>query len=594
MTSGGPCPSEALKTGRRALDGIAGCRIVEDFRVRAGYCILHLRLEPSGLEPTEFVPASTDWILLAEDIYPDGFVGLLPAKEKGLVHTFPHQELNVPRSHNDFLYGQICTNTSLRLLGRHGLDREPRTAEDRIRWHVLQALRWLEAAAKDELVLPGEPFELPVYRSVGSRVVGFLEDEATFSDWEKIKSRAGLVELVRDPDNDRISVVRQISTWAGEPLLTPRWGKKLSASDEVETAIWVGLDRLPVLQPWQLPTTGKELHRALRESGADLSSFLRAPDRLRDGRSHLVLLGFPIPRRYGEVPERLHWLAVALPPFSQGNQRVAGFRSGRKGWLQRDRRKLLGMSPLPWIQTENWSPDEISTRGRFNQELRDMEILLIGAGALGSAVAELLVRGGAHKLTVMDGDILAAGNVVRHSLTMADVERPKAEALAAWLNAINPHAGVEFLSESFPPRRPEAIGGAGMVLDCTGDDDLLARLARFPWPGERWFVSAALGFEAQRLFVFTAKGGSFPKDAMVTALQPWLAEERARFPDELPWEGIGCRSPIFPARIEDVRLFAAILVKKLEHLADGRLEAPSGLLVFERSDSDCLVRQLGS
>jgi len=291
--------------------------------------------------------------------------------------------------------------------------------------------------------------------------------------------------------------------------------------------------------------------------------------------------------------ERLHWLAVELPAFSRRNQTVAGFRHGRRGRLERDRRSLLAMSTLHWVGTENWSLDEISTRGRFNEELRDMKILLIGAGALGSTVAELLVRGGSYRMTIMDEDILTAGNLVRHSLTMADVGRSKAEALAGWLNAISPHADLEFLAERFPPSRPEAISEVEMVIDCTGDDDLLAELARFSWSGERWFVSTALGFEAHRLFLFAARGCAFPRDSMVTALQPWLADEMARFSGQLPWEGIGCWNPIFPSRIEDVRLFATVIVKKLEGLASGSDACP-GLLVFERSDLGCLVRQLES
>src|SRR6185295_3555561 len=146
------------------------------------------------------------------------------------------------------------------------------------------------------------------------------------------------------------------------------------------------------------------------------------PKRFRNGLSHTLLIGFPIPRRVLEPPERMHWLAVRLPVLSRGStQTVDGFRGPEGGWEMRDRRVVFQSSPLQWIGTENWAEDEISTRSRLSAELRSRSVLLIGAGALGSAVAELLVRGGVHKIIVMDQDILQVGNLVRHSLGLADV-----------------------------------------------------------------------------------------------------------------------------------------------------------------------------
>lgn len=597
MTVDSPELTPELRAGRRALEGIAGCQILRDFHwlEERRRWALHLRLQPPDLAPSDFIPASTDWFLLAGQTYPHGSVGLYPAKEKGISHTFPHQSLNLPGVETSPLRaGNICTDTSAKSLGRREFDQEPRAPSGRIRWHVQRALDWLVAAAKGELILPGEPFELPAYPHDLSLVLGFLEDGMSFAAWGAISARAGLVELVRYPGNDRVRVVRRFATWKGEPLVRPSWGTRISGCEEVEMGVWMRLKELPVLLPWQPPITGLELHRAARRTGDDLLSCLeRVPDALRDGKPHLLILGFPVARHHGDPPEQLHWLAVELPPFSRKMQAVSGFRPGLKAARKRDRQRFLNLSSVSWVRTENWSEEEISTRGRFGPELREKEILLIGAGALGSAVAELLVRGGAHKLTIVDGDRIAPGNLVRHSLAMTDVGQDKAERLAAWLNGLGPHARVAHVAGAFPPADVAALGLAEIVLDCTGDDDVLAELARFPWAGERWFASASLGFYAQRLFLFMARASSMPREAMVTALQPWLAEERERFADQqLPWEGIGCWSAVFPARIDGVRLFASVVVKRLERRV-GDPGTAAGLLVFEQGDSECLVRSLG-
>jgi ThiF family len=76
---------------------------------------------------------------------------------------------------------------------------------------------------------------------------------------------------------------------------------------------------------------------------------------------------------------------------------------------------------------------------------------LIGAGAVGSAFAELLVRGGVHRLLVLDSEGVQVGNLTRHSLTMEHVGTPKALGLATRLNKISPHATVLGHKSEFPP-----------------------------------------------------------------------------------------------------------------------------------------------
>ncbi|MES1244628.1 MAG: ThiF family adenylyltransferase [Acidobacteriota bacterium] len=591
MTPNDPEPTPELRAGRRALEGVAGCQILEDFRWLGSLWALRLRLEPPGLEPTEFVPAGTDWFLLAGQDYPDGWVGLCPAKERGLVHTFPHQLLNSAGiAELPFRKGRICTDSTAKSLGRHDFDQEPRFPPARMRWHVLRALDWLVAASKDGLILPGEPLEFPFYPYTGP-LIGFVEDETSFAAWSTIRAREGLAELVPYPGNHKILAVQQFSTWSGSPLVRAPWGAKVSEAQDKEIGVWVRWDSMPVLPPWQPPTTGRELREAASRAGTDLLSFLqRVPDHLRDGKPHFLLIGFPVSRRYRMPEERQHWLAIELPPFSRKGRELPGYQP-KNAFREIDRRALLQSDSIGWVRTENWSEDEISSRGRFESELRRAEILIIGAGALGSAVAELLVRGGAHRLTILDKDVVWPGNLVRHSLTLKDVGRSKAESLADWLNDISPHASVKAIKGKFPPEAPESLGAAGIVLDCTGEDDVLADLARFPWTGERLFASASLGFYAHRLFLFQGRAKTFPREAMVTALQPWLLEERARAAgEELPWEGIGCYSAVSPARVDDVRLFASVVVKRLERLAAG-LSADPRLLVFERGE--CLVRQVG-
>lgn len=110
--------------------------------------------------------------------------------------------------------------------------------------------------------------------------------------------------------------------------------------------------------------------------------------------------------------------------------------------------------------------------------LREANIFVLGAGALGSASAEMLVRAGVGRLTIVDRDVLEWTNLHRQQLyTESDVERqlPKAAAAHERLTAINrdvtiEHHVVDITSENIL----SLVEGHTAVLDAT--DNLETRL----------------------------------------------------------------------------------------------------------------------
>jgi hypothetical protein len=81
--------------------------------------------------------------------------------------------------------------------------------------------------------------------------------------------------------------------------------------------------------------------------------------------------------------------------------------------------------------------------------LAHRHVSVVGCGSFGSALADMLVRAGLGRLTLIDPDLLAIENVGRHVLTARDVGRPKADALAARLLEINPALNVGARREKF-------------------------------------------------------------------------------------------------------------------------------------------------
>lgn len=74
-----------------------------------------------------------------------------------------------------------------------------------------------------------------------------------------------------------------------------------------------------------------------------------------------------------------------------------------------------------------------------NQIMKDKKIAIVGSGAIGSMIAEKLVRGSAGYIAIVDLDSYEANNIPKSSFIIhypEDIGKPKATALAERLNAV--------------------------------------------------------------------------------------------------------------------------------------------------------------
>ena len=99
-------------------------------------------------------------------------------------------------------------------------------------------------------------------------------------------------------------------------------------------------------------------------------------------------------------------------------------------------------------------------------------VVLVGAGSLGSAIAETLAREGFFRWTIVDDDALLPHNIPRHVLTREHVGRAKAPSLAQRLFTIRadsePCAIVEnVLRESPSEKLAAALDAADVVMDAS-------------------------------------------------------------------------------------------------------------------------------
>jgi molybdopterin-synthase adenylyltransferase len=125
-------------------------------------------------------------------------------------------------------------------------------------------------------------------------------------------------------------------------------------------------------------------------------------------------------------------------------------------------------------------------------------IAIVGCGATGSALAQLLARAGVGKLRIIDRDYVEASNLQRQSLfdeADASESTPKAIAAARKIAGFNSEVEVEARVEDVVPGNIEAIlEGMDVVLDGTDNFETRYLLNDYAVKASLpWIYAAAVG-----------------------------------------------------------------------------------------------------
>lgn len=599
MTTNPVLPSPALELGLRGLRAVTACAVEDGPRFDEGAkrWVLTVRIE--RLAGTEFIERLTRWCVLLDETYPYGRVCFYPAVRGGPTATFPHQSRNARGSDGqEWREGRLCLDVPLGGERRVNVVRDPvGDAEQRLRWHTARAVEWLDRAVNDQLLATGDPFEVPdrprptAEDWLRKRIV-HDESAASFSAWDDRFGNFGHVRLGTLKDIDNVLVIKSFNDLGGETVRA--WsGRELGdfAKERHVSGFWWLWPQPVIVRPWQAPETWHDLRRIGRAMNIDVDGMLRGLcPRLRGSSSSaLLMLGYPMPKRIGESVSEVHWDTLLLPRLDGEVGQPRGFRPNGEGWWHRDRYgKFADTAGLEYISTDNWSGDRLQARGRLPSAVRDCNIAIIGCGALGSVLSEMIVRAGVKSISLFDDDVLEAGNINRHVATLADVGKSKVPVVARRLRQISPTVYVTEVTEKLPcdaKALESRLDEYDVVIDCTSSDVALSIIARAWWSIPRTFASFSLGFGGKRLFSFGVSGNRFPLSDFAGGLRPWIEHEGKAWGDsEEVLEGAGCWSPLFPARYDDIVLAAAVCVKELETLIGRRATEPR-LRVFSQSSS---------
>ncbi|MBO2033569.1 ThiF family adenylyltransferase [Siccationidurans ginsengisoli] len=475
------------------------------------------------------------------EAYPQGEVLFYPQELRG----YPHQNVARLPEHGGTLclatpvVNHLHTRLTLELERLHGwLDQYyVREVADELYEYIP-----LEEAGGGQLLFDEEPADNSVTRFEARQ-------SGTFQYW--------LLRAASDP----VALPKYPAVFLGSGLghLKARW-----TSDQCQgatyTGLWALLRQEPVIERklrisrWDelVPLLPEDFFVVLRQQA--ISPTFRKQSSPALGRRFLLAVGYHIPGTDG--PE-ITWDVLSIP--------LNILKHDKSPKELEKRLKTLDQQALDWGDSSNAAYARFFGRGQLAPALTQPRVLIVGIGAVGSTLAEQLVRGGLRRVGLADFDVVAPGNVCRSRLRFRDAMAPKGRALRQHLFALSPFVTVA-LHKSMPATAPggqgweqlvEGLRGFDLIFDCSANNQALWTLQRAATTAQQ-VIHLSVTEGAEELIV-VAGSTSFPLEERRAAL---LAQLQRPIHPEFR-EGTGCWHSTFRATAANIDALIGVAVGEL-------------------------------
>jgi molybdopterin/thiamine biosynthesis adenylyltransferase len=217
------------------------------------------------------------------------------------------------------------------------------------------------------------------------------------------------------------------------------------------------------------------------------------------------------------------------------------WRAGNPGALAL---RVTSTDPIELAALESAHTGRSTARLRAGHDaaaLAGKSVALVGVGSVGSHVADGLARAGVGRLTLVDGDILLPGNLVRHLLTDPRlIGEPKATALGDHLRAM-PWAPTSVTDN------PDSLVSVSATSKLFEDHDLVID-ATAAGRATALILDASLALDQPALSVCVLRDGGIVRVDR-TPVAPTEAHQTPVPPPPSPTEPLregGCGDPVSP------------------------------------------------
>ena len=241
--------------------------------------------------------------------------------------------------------------------------------------------------------------------------------------------------------------------------------------------------------PFEYPTTVWSLLNELESHGIDYAPFVwhlaSLANHTRSRTPLMVVLGTPMRRVEAGGPALQHLAVWEIP--SDDADRLRELQVAKDGDSAGTREAAIAKvaswsveANVGWCAVREMRPEVTRRRDQTSPMawFHGKRIAIWGCGAIGTHVAEAVVRAGSTGVQLVDNRSVAPGLLVRQGFEDSDIGQMKATALAGRLKRIEPELETEALNIDLLDRLGESdsLSDVDLVIDCTASSAVRLRL----------------------------------------------------------------------------------------------------------------------
>lgn len=238
--------------------------------------------------------------------------------------------------------------------------------------------------------------------------------------------------------------------------------------------------------------------------------------------------------------------------------------------------------PMNRLSVQDIDESVFFGRGGLCEEVRNKKVALVGLGAIGSMVSEILAHSGIKQIGLWDMDIVEPGNICRSAYRLGDIGESKVVSVSNMIRTINPFISIDSIKSHGTweeiigiPNNVCYIGGSfyeninyhnqadaisqiqnyDIIIDCTGSNEILHFLS-YAVP-DIDIISLCITNKAKELVCVSNYNGN-PFELRKAYLSRIAQDTKDYYV-----EGSGCYEPTFKATNFDIASLVNLCIRDI-------------------------------
>lgn len=467
--------------------------------------------------------------------------------KKGTVESISFINVDLTKYSHINYDGSICFNTSTTPNLSYKLEND-----------IKAVLEWVDLYYIKEL--NDNHFEYLYYDNQDSNQVFLFCD----TDIQPLENDFGILYFTKKNNSEKQTFLTQgLKSRAGGRNISFRWSKYYGHFKDSLKGLYFISDQIPVyyrnfsFKSWDNfeSTFSEHFLKFLNDAKRNIEK-----KDLIDGKHFILLYGYPIGN--GKLNFETIKVDYYNIPVSKGNL------------LEKD---------IIWCKTVDSSYQLFFGRGKLHNNLCNGKILIIGVGAIGSNLAESLVRSGCKHVDLFDSDDKEIGNICRAKYSFFQGEAKKVDELTLTLIGISPFVEINKFNYSIVPLQTDEqkklhfdfLNKYDYVFNCTASNDVNIILDELSI--EKELITISISNNAKELVCIIENNNVYEKSSEIySSIEQDLNDM---------FNPQGCWNPTFKASFHNINALVNYALSNIDYKLKNDLPLKTFMLQVEEKEN---------